>query len=58
MDIGLLEGNKEGKKKLDLFHFDWICVDFLWIIMFLSAIRTLILMATIRCRGSIGEQVM
>ncbi len=35
-----LEGNKEGKKKLDLFHFDWIRVDFVWIIMFLSAIRT------------------
>ncbi len=29
-----------------------------WIIMFLSAVWTLILMAPIHCRGSIGEQVM
>ncbi len=34
-------------------------VDFLWIIvMFLSAVWTLVLMAPIHCRGSIGEQVM
>ncbi len=35
------------------------CVDHLWIIvMFLSAVRTLILTAPIHCRGSTGEQVM
>ncbi len=34
-------------------------VDYLWIIvMFLSAVWTLILTAPIHCRGSIGEQVM
>ncbi len=36
----------------------WSHVDFLWIIvMLLSAVWTLILMAPIHCRGSIGEQV-
>ncbi len=34
-------------------------VDYLWImVMFLSAVWTLILTAPIHCRGSIGEQVM
>ncbi len=34
-------------------------MDYLWIIvMFLSAVWTLILTAPIHCRGSIGEQVM
>ncbi len=34
-------------------------VDYLWIIvMFLSAVWTLILTAPIHCRGSIGEQAM
>ncbi len=38
---------------------DWSGVDYLWIIvMFLSAVWTLILTAPIHCRGSIGEQVM
>ncbi len=37
----------------------WTGVDYLWIIvMFLSAVWTLILTAPIHCRGSIGEQVM
>ncbi len=37
---------------------DWGGVDYLWIIvMFLSAVWTLILTAPIHCRGSIGEQV-
>ncbi len=37
----------------------WSGVDYLWIIvMFLSVVLTLILMAPIHCRGSIGEQVM
>ncbi len=61
----------EVKKRLDrfisykraTFHFtrclliDWISVDYLWVIvMFLSAVWTLILTAPIRCRGSIGER--
>ncbi len=38
---------------------DWIGVDYLWIIvMFLSAVWTLILMAPIHWRGFIAEQVM
>ncbi len=38
---------------------DWSGVDYLWIIvMFLSAVWTLILTAPIHCRGSNGEQVM
>ncbi len=38
---------------------DWSLVDYWWIIvMFLSAVWTLILMAPIHCRGSISEQVM
>ncbi len=38
---------------------DWSDVDYLWIIvMFLSAVWTLILTAPIHCTGSIGEQVM
>ncbi len=39
---------------------DWSrTVDFLWIIViFLSAVWTLILTAPIHCRGSIGEQVL
>ncbi len=38
---------------------DWSGVDYLWIIvMFSSAVWTLILTAPIHCRGSIGEQVM
>ncbi len=37
---------------------DWSVVDYLWIIvMFLSAVWTLILTAPIHCRGSIAEQV-
>ncbi len=37
----------------------WTRVDYLWnIVMFLSAIWTLILTAPIHCRGSIEEQVM
>ncbi len=47
------------------FHFTrwwlmvWSGVDYLWIIvMFLSAVWTLILTAPIHCRASIGEQVM
>ncbi len=37
----------------------WSCVDCLWIIvMFLSAVWTLILTAPIHCRGSTGEQVL
>ncbi len=37
----------------------WSGVDYLWIIvMFLSAVWTLILTAPIHCRASIGEQVM
>ncbi len=37
----------------------WTGVDYLCIIvMFLSAVWTLILTAPIQCRGSIGEQVM
>ncbi len=38
---------------------DWSGVDYLWIIvMFLSAVWTLILTAPIHCRGCIGERVM
>ncbi len=38
---------------------DWSGVDYLWIIvMFLSAVWTLILTAPIHCRGSIGETLM
>ncbi len=38
---------------------DWSGVDYLWIIvMFLSAVWTLILTAPIHCRGFTGEQVM
>ncbi len=38
---------------------DWSGVDYLWIIvMFLSAVWTLILTAPIHCRGSTAEQVM
>ncbi len=38
---------------------DWRGVDYLWIIvMFLSAVWTLILTAPIHCRASIAEQVM
>ncbi len=38
---------------------DWSGMDYLWIIvMFLSAVWTLILTAPIHCRGSIDEQVM
>ncbi len=38
---------------------DWSGVDYLWIIvMFLSAVWTLILMAPIHCRGSIDEKMM
>ncbi len=38
---------------------DYRGVGYLWIIvMFLSAVWTLILTAPIHCRGSIGEQVM
>ncbi len=38
---------------------DWSGADYLWIIvMLLSAVWTLILVAPIRCKGSIGEQVM
>ncbi len=38
---------------------DWSGVDYLWIIvMFLSAVWTLILTAPIHCRGSIAEQEM
>ncbi len=38
---------------------DWRGVDYMWIIvMFLSAVWTLILTAPIHCRASIGEQVM
>ncbi len=38
---------------------DWSGVDYLWIIvMFLSAVWTLILTAPIHCRGSIAEEVM
>ncbi len=38
---------------------DWSGVDYLWIIvMFLSAVWTLILTAPIHCRGSIAETVM
>ncbi len=38
---------------------DWHRVDYFWIIvMFLSAVWTLILTAPIHCRGSTGEQVM
>ncbi len=37
---------------------DWSGVDYLWIIvMFLSAVWSLILMAPIHRRGSIDEQV-
>ncbi len=37
---------------------DWGSVDYFWIIvMFLSAVWTLILTAHIHCRGSIGDQV-
>ncbi len=36
----------------------WSGVDYLWIIGMISAVWTLILMAPIHCRGSIGEQVM
>ncbi len=37
---------------------DWYGVDYLWIIViFLSAVWTLILTAPIHCRGSIAEQV-
>ncbi len=37
---------------------DWNHVDHLWIIvLFLSAVWSLILMATITCEWSIGEQV-
>ncbi len=36
----------------------WSGVDYLWnIVMFLSAVWTLILTAPIHCRGSIGEQI-
>ncbi len=36
-----------------------IALNYLWIIvMYLSAVWTLILTAPIHCRGSIGEQVM
>ncbi len=36
-----------------------LCIEVVWIIvMFLSAVWTLILTAPIHCRGSIGEQVM
>ncbi len=51
------------KKMMDLFltntdfHYNWSCVDYLCIIVFLSAVWTLILMAPIHCRGSTGEQV-
>ncbi len=39
---------------------DWSNVDYFMriIMMFLSAVWTLILTAPIHCRGSIGEQVM
>ncbi len=38
---------------------NWSRVYYLWIIvMFLSAVWTLILMAPIHSRGSVGEQVM
>ncbi len=38
---------------------DWSGVDYLWIIvMFLSAVWTLILTAPIHCRASIAEQEM
>ncbi len=38
---------------------DWSGVDYLWIIvMFLSAVWTLILTAPIHCRAYIAEQVM
>ncbi len=38
---------------------DWSGVDYLWVIvMFLSAVWTLILTAPIHCRWSVGEQVM
>ncbi len=50
--------------KLATFHFkrcklmDWSCVDYFWIIvMFLSAVWTLILTAPIHFNGSIAEQV-
>ncbi len=40
-------------------NMDWGGVNYLWIIvMFLSAVWTLILTAPIHCRGSISEQVM
>ncbi len=56
--------NDSGPDRNAAFHFsrclliDWRWVDYLWtIVMFLSAVWTLILTAPIRCRGSIGEQV-
>ncbi len=56
--------NDSGPDRNIAFHFsrclliDWRWVDYLWtIVMFLSAVWTLILTAPIRCRGSIGEQV-
>ncbi len=43
----------------DVMLIDGSHVDYLWIIvMFLSAVWTLILTAPIHCRGSIGEQMM
>ncbi len=44
---------------MDWTGLDWSDVDYLWIIvMFLSAVWTLILTAPIHCRGSIGEKIM
>ncbi len=37
---------------------DCSSVDYLWIIVLLSAVWTLILTAPIHCRGLIGKQVM
>ncbi len=57
MDLFLT--NKQLFASLFVNLMDWSGVDYLWIIvMFLSAVWTLILTAPIHCRGSIGEQVM
>ncbi len=72
MDYGLfgILGRSEGLKlkclnrefvsyKHASFHFTRLGVDYLWIIvMFLSAVWTLILTAPIHCRASIAETVM
>ncbi len=49
----LMDFNVRGQQGNELSH-----VYYLWIIvMFLSAVLSMILMAPIHCRGPIGEQV-